>query len=154
MKNSWLKKYIIFLILLFTVFLGILLINKNKNLPNSNRTTSSPQAQSKTYETKTDTQGTIEVEVTPKVLSSKENSTFEVAINNHQVDLNYDLAKIAVLTDDKGNKYLPVSWSGKEGGHHSAGTLIFGPVLKDTKKIKFLIKDIEGVDRIFEWVLK
>ncbi|MCL5435422.1 MAG: hypothetical protein M1405_03470 [Patescibacteria group bacterium] len=151
MKNSWLKKYIIFLILLFIAFLGILLINKNKNLPNSNRATSSPQAQSKTYETKTDTQGTIEVEVTPKVLSSKENSTFEVAINNHQVDLNYDLAKIAVLTDDKGNKYLPVSWSGKEGGHHSAGILVFSRLSKDARSVKLTIISIAGVDRVFAW---
>lgn len=147
MSNSFVKKYLIFLLLVFILFLGYIFI-ANKSSQNQNV---SPN--NKTYETKNNSQGDIDVEVTPKILSSTQNSSFEVGINNHRVDLNYNLSKIAVLTDDKGKKYSPISWNGPEGGHHSNGILVFPPLSKDAKSVKLLLPKIGGIDRNFSWNL-
>ncbi len=151
MKSTFTKKYIIFLLLIFVIFAGFIFVNNNKTSQNQ-KTIQAPVA-NKTYETLSDDKNGISVETTPKSLSSKENVVFDVAINNHQVDLTYDLAKIAVLTDDKGNKYAPVSWSGPEGGHHSVGVLVFPPLSKDAKSINLLFPKVEGADRSFTWKL-
>ncbi len=147
MSNSFVKKYIVFLLLLFVLFISYIFIN-NKSSQSRNI-----NLDNKTFEAKDSGRGNIEVEVTPKILSSTQNSSFEVGINNHQVDLNYNLSKIAVLTDDKGNKYSPISWNGPEGGHHSNGILVFPPLSKDAKSVKLLLPKIGGVDRNFSWNL-
>lgn len=151
MRKSFVKTYIIFLILLFIFFVLVLVI-RNRNI-NTQANTSSQVTTIKNYEIKTDSQGTISVEVTPKILSKTDNSSFEVAINNHQVALNYDLAKIAVLTDDKGNKYSPISWNGPEGEHHSVGILVFSKLSNDTSSVSLFLPKIGGADRIFTWKL-
>lgn len=152
MKNSFIKKYVIFLILLFILFVGFILFNnRSKTLQKQN--ISQGPVTGKTYKTESDNQGSIDVEVTPKVLSTSLNSSFEVGINNHQVDLTYDLSKIAKLTDNKGNKYTPISWNGPEGGHHSNGVLVFPPISKDATSINLLLPKIGGVDRKFSWNL-
>ncbi len=147
MSNSFVKKYLIFLLLVFILFTGYIFI-ANKSSQNQ-----SLNLNNKTYETKNSSQGNIEVEVTPKILSSTQNSSFEVGINNHQVDLNYNLAKIAVLTDDKGKKYSPLSWNGPEGGHHSNGVLVFPPLSKNAKSVNLLLPKIGAIDRTFSWKL-
>ncbi|MCL4417005.1 MAG: hypothetical protein M1365_09960 [Actinobacteria bacterium] len=96
----------------------------------------------------------VTVEVTPIKLSLKENPEFVVVLSTHSVNLDKSLKEISVLEDDKGNIYNPISWNGGMGGHHLEGNLLFPPFSKDAKSIKLTIKQIGGVDRIFNWVLR
>lgn len=152
MKKSFVKTYIIFLILLFIFFIVFIML-KNGNKNSQSQSVTKPPIVANAYETKIDSKGNMGVEVTPKILSKTDNSSFEVSINNHQVNLNYNLAKIAVLTDDKGNKYTPISWNGPEGGHHSVGILVFPKLSKDVSSITLFLPKIGGVDRSFSWKL-
>ena len=84
---------------------------------------------------------------------------FNVAMNTHSVDLDqYDLGTLAVLRDDTGNEYPPVSWDSAAGGHHRSGTLTF-PVPDSvsqgkTKYIEMIIRDVAGIEeRVFKWEL-
>lgn len=104
--------------------------------------------------TQTSTEGAVIVKATPKTLASGSEAIFEVVFDTHSVDLNYDVAGIAQLTDDIGNTYQPVSWTGGKGGHHLEGILTFPDIAKSAKKITLTIQDIDNKDRIFEWNLK
>ncbi len=84
---------------------------------------------------------------------------FNVSMNTHSVDLDqYDLGKLAVLRDDTGNEYYPVSWDSAPGGHHRKGTLTFP--LPDSlsqekaKYVEIMIRDVAGVEkRVLKWEL-
>ncbi len=84
---------------------------------------------------------------------------FDVSMNTHSVDLDgYDLAELAVLHDDTGNEYYPVSWDSAAGGHHRRGTLTFP--LPDSvsqakaKYIEMMIRDVAGIEeRVLKWEL-
>ncbi len=64
-----------------------------------------------------------------------------------------DMAKAAVLKDENGKKYIPISWEGAPpGGHHRQGILKFGPLSPTPKKIKLVISGVGGIsERKFLW---
>ena len=116
----------------------------------------SPPNQKK-LETKTDEQASVTVEVTPLELSKEAKTwNFTVAFTTHSGNLDQDLTKVAVLTDDKGNVYQPTAWEGSPpGGHHRSGTLIFNSLNPTPKFIELKIKDVGGVpERSFKWNLE
>lgn len=82
---------------------------------------------------------------------------FDVAMNTHEVDLDqYDLGKLAVLRDDEGEEYSPVSWEADPGGHHRQGSLSFPlPDSLSQGKVKYvemIIRDVAGIDeRVLRW---
>ncbi len=84
---------------------------------------------------------------------------FDVAMNTHSVDLDqYDLGRLAVLRDDAGNEYNPVSWDSAAGGHHRQGTLTFP--LPDSlsqgtaKYVEVVIRDVADIaERVLKWEL-
>lgn len=84
---------------------------------------------------------------------------FDVSMNTHSVDLDqYNLGELAVLRDDTGNEYHPVSWDSAPGGHHRRGTLTFP--LPDsvsqgkTKYVEMMIRDVAGIEeRVLKWEL-
>ncbi len=84
---------------------------------------------------------------------------FNVSMNTHSVDLDqYDLGKLAVLQDDAGNEYHPVSWNSAPGGHHRRGTLAFpSPDSLSQGKVKYIeivIQDVAGIEeRVLKWEL-
>ncbi len=84
---------------------------------------------------------------------------FNVAMNTHSVDLDqYDLGELAVLRDDAGNKYYPISWDSAPGGHHRQGVLTFSiPDSLSQGKAKYLeivIQDVAGIEkRVLKWEL-
>lgn len=108
------------------------------------------------WETKADTQANIGVEVTPVELSGTSTAwTFDIAMNTHSGSLDADLTKIATLSDDSGNSYLPIKWEGDpEGGHHRSGLLSFKPITPMPKEITVKISGIGEVDRTFTWQIK
>lgn len=81
---------------------------------------------------------------------------FNVAMNTHSVDLDgYDLGELAVLRDDVGNEYQPVSWDSAPGGHHRQGRLIFPlPASMGQGQVKYVEIVIEDVADIEEMVLR
>lgn len=97
--------------------------------------------------------GGLSIEVKPIDFSFDTQAKFEITLDTHQGDLDFDLTKKAVLFDAENNKYLPLEWQGKSGGHHITGILVF-PMIKKTEKIKFIINDIYNVkEREFLWSL-
>ncbi len=84
---------------------------------------------------------------------------FDVSMNTHSVDLDqYDLGELAVLSDDMGNEYHPVSWDSAPGGHHRQGTLTF-PIpdslsQRKAKYVEIMIRDVAGIEkRVLKWEL-
>ncbi len=140
MENSK-EIYILFAVLALTLILGVYVIlgyvnGKDKPLDNSNLAN---------FQALTNNENNVEFQVTP--LSSSE---FQIAIDTHSVDLDFDLAEISMLYDDIGNEYKAIKWEGSEpGGHHRSGILKFPTVDKNAKLIKLVIKD--STAREFEW---
>lgn len=95
----------------------------------------------------------VSIEVTPKVVEKGKDPQFQITFNTHFVDLSFNVTKIAVLTDDKGNNYSVSNWDGSgAGGHHRNGLLSFNKPLADTKYIELVIKDVAGIpERKFRW---
>lgn len=94
---------------------------------------------------------TINVELRDDV---KERLAFDVVMDTHSVDLdNYDLKSLAVLRDDQGNEYRPVSWESAPGGHHRSGRLSF-PSQSQAQSVELIIRDVANVkQRTFRWQL-
>lgn len=107
------------------------------------------------FKSQTNNEGGISVEVTPIDFSDNKPVQFEISLNTHQGDLDFDLTKISALIDNNSQEYPPLEWQGGQGGHHLSGILTFPPVKKGTQTIKLILKDIYGVkERVFSWDLK
>jgi hypothetical protein len=100
-------------------------------------------------------QNAVTIEVEPLDFKLDEPVRFRVSFNTHQGDLNFDLTKISLLEDDRGNKFEPLRWEGTPpGGHHRKGILVFPGLKAQTKWIKLTIRDVYDVPkRVFEWKL-
>src|SRR3972149_2773217 len=94
------------LILLLVIVLGIgITAFVFFNLPDQTKTEIQTQQKSNNsvlYEKQTDEKVAVVVEATPISLMSEKNVSFTVTFTTHSGDLNYDIADIAKLTDDKG----------------------------------------------------
>jgi hypothetical protein len=107
------------------------------------------------YSPQTDDQASVEVEIIPVKLGTKESANvFAVSFNTHSVSLDYDFAKISVLKDDLGNFYSAVRWNGESGGHHLSGELVFPKIDAGAKSVQLEINGVGGVKRTFSWNLK
>ena len=111
--------------------------------------------ESNEYQTQTNSQASVSVEIMPKQLGLKQGrNIFEVSLDTHSVDLDFNFTKIIVLKDDLGNLYPALEWTGGQSGHHLSGDIIFPAISEQAKSIELQMNDINGVDRIFEWTLK
>jgi hypothetical protein len=101
--------------------------------------------------------GQVLVEVTPLNLAGPEEESlhFQVAMNTHSVDLDYDLDQLSVLRTDKGDEVQASRWDGGRGGHHVNGTLYFPTVdLEGAGWVEVVIRDVAGVpERVLRWEL-
>ena len=117
-----------------------------KNIINSN--SASQAYQQKKFETITSSKNNVEFSITP--LSASE---FEIYINTHSVQLDFNPEEISVLHDDLGNSYKPLKWDGSPpGSHHRNGILKFPDINKNAKSITLDITD--SARREFKWDLK
>lgn len=154
------KKIWIVLIIAPIVLVIVVVLNNLGGLPGLNKeeTPQQPNQQQENiskkgdFASKTDDQGEVSVKVSPKGLEVGKEAVFEVVLDTHFVPLDFDLTKISKLTDDQGNVYQPISWSGGSGGHHLSGTLSF-PQLPQTKFVEFSLSEINKIDRNFRWDL-
>ncbi|MEW6295241.1 MAG: hypothetical protein AB1467_03000 [Candidatus Diapherotrites archaeon] len=105
--------------------------------------------------TKTNNENEVSVDVTPIDFSFGSEVRFNIGLNTHTGSLDYDLTKISVLQDDKGNSFNPIKWEGPPpGGHHRTGILTFPKLGEKTSSIKLVIKGIYDVpERVFVWQL-
>lgn len=105
------------------------------------------------FETLSDTQGSVTVNVTPTLLSSKDLQwKFDVGFNTHSIELDQDITKISVLVDDQGKEYKPIRWEGAgPGGHHREGTLVFNQISPMPKSITLKILGVDAPVRSFVW---
>lgn len=129
--------FIVYSILVFALGIGIYTIySLAGNSPKTN------------FQTLTSDENNVEFHVTP--LAPNE---FQIAIDTHSVDLDFDLTKISTLHDNFGKDYYPMEWEGSEpGGHHRNGILRFPKINANARSIKLIIKD--STRREFEWSLK
>lgn len=117
--------------------------------------TSSAPGETASGLTQTNDEAMVTVEVTPLNLDdrSADALTFNVVLDTHSVDLNYDLKSISALNTDTGEIVQPTEWTGAPGGgHHKEGVLAF-PQLKDRgQSLTLVIKGIADVpERTFTW---
>ncbi|MBR9680394.1 MAG: hypothetical protein GOU98_01055 [Candidatus Altiarchaeota archaeon] len=104
--------------------------------------------------TKTNSENSLTIEITPIEFNFYEPIKFDVALNTHQGSLDYDMTKVSILEDAEGNTYQPISWEGSlSGGHHRSGILTF-PKLENTDRLELTIYGVYGVEeRIFTWAI-
>ena len=105
------------------------------------------------FETLSDTQGVVTVNVTPTLVSSKDLQwKFDVSFSTHSIELDQDITQISVLVDDKGKEYKPIRWEGSgPGGHHREGTLVFNQISPMPKSITLKILGVDAPVRSFVW---
>ncbi|TAL19272.1 hypothetical protein EPN90_03840 [Patescibacteria group bacterium] len=136
------------------IFLGALVAYGYSRPASTARTTVlAPPSETTIPKTISDSQGEVEVAVTPKNFAPDAPVwEFEVSLNTHSVELGEDLTKVSTLLGEQGREYQPLSWSGAPpGGHHREGILSFAP-LAGAKNIKLVIKGIGGIPaREFLW---
>jgi hypothetical protein len=99
----------------------------------------------------------VVVEVIPLNLDQPETTLhFQVSLNTHSVELDYDLTQLAVLRTDRGDEVTPLRWDGSRGGHHVSGVLYFPAVnLEGAQWIELVIREVAGVpERSFRWELE
>lgn len=82
----------------------------------------------------------------------------QVTMDTHSVNLDaYDLAKLAVLRNDRGETVLPASWEAPRGGHHRKGVLTFAvpaEFVAGTRFLELVVHDVAGVpERVLRWEL-
>ncbi len=141
----------------FLVLLLVFSIIFSASSKNSKQGQASPvptkETKMQTLETKTDSQGEVIVEVTPKKIEAGI-FEFEISMNTHSVALDEDMVAISKLIDDRGDEYSATAWEGDgPGGHHRSGLLKFESATSKPKSIKLIIDRIGGVERNFSWNL-
>jgi hypothetical protein len=106
--------------------------------------------------TRTNDEAMVLVEVTPLNLDDPVAATldFQIAMNTHSVDLNYDLISMASLQNDAGEEVQPTKWDAPLDGHHVNGTLSFPTIENRGSALTLILRGIAGVpQRKFEWKL-
>lgn len=102
--------------------------------------------QKSTKLTQTNNQGNVDVSVTPVVLAAGKPAKFDVEINNHVINLDFDMIKISSLSDDSGRSMGTPTWDGSPpGGHHRGGTLTFSTVPETPKSVTLTIKNVANI---------
>ena len=105
---------------------------------------------------RTNDAGGVRVVITPKAVTAKSDWEFTVTMDTHTKPLDDDLTKTAVLLDDGGRKYMPLSWQGdKPGGHHRKGVLRFPAPSGKIETFELQIQGLGGESkRVFQWTMK
>ena len=135
---------------------GFLVFYKPKPTSLPSQENSSVSETQQKWEPKIDDQASVTVTVTPTLLSEESREwKFDVVMSTHSVELDQDMTKVAILTDDSGKEYGPVRWEGAPtGGHHREGVLVFSPITPAPNSVELKITGIADTVRTFNWQLK
>ncbi len=156
MKNNKILIIVVFFIAVLAV-LFLLSRNKTASNPDSIQNPITSLGSQTGLEAKTNEEGPVKVDVTP--LDVSQNSKlwkFNIVLDTHTVELDYDLTKAVSLFDEQGKEYKAVNWEGPgPGGHHIEGNLIFNTITSLPKEIEIRILKVGDVAiRSFIWQLK
>lgn len=84
------------------------------------------------------------------VMAQPTESGFSLQFDTHTTELDFQIEKIAKLTDDLGTDYGEAVWEGAEpGGHHRQGSVKFTKAVD--LRAKRVTLTLEGLDVKFEW---
>lgn len=104
------------------------------------------------YSPKSDSQASVVVEVTPTDLSLRsDENVFYITFETHSVELDFEFNEIIVLTDNLGNKYSALEWTGNSGWHHVKGDIIFPKLEAGVSRVTLEITGVGGVMRSYDW---
>ena len=157
------NKIILFIGIIGVVVIGVILLLSAPDPHKYNQGSNSARVQTKTqpqttstkakFETLSDTQGAVTVDITPLTLSSNSQEwKFDVSLNTHSVTMDQDMTQVAVLVDDQGKEYKPIRWDGAgPGGHHREGVLVFRQINPMPKTFRLKILGIDAPLRSFVW---
>lgn len=108
------------------------------------------------YETKSNKQNRVRVDVRPVQLLPGKPAKFEIRMNTHSGDLSQDLVAACTLKDNSGREYHPTSWDGSPpGGHHRSGVLEFSELGEGAESITLVIREVANVpERVFNWSIE
>ncbi len=146
------------IIFISTVVAVGIIVSANKTNPTSSpqpppNTAKSSQAPTE-YSPQERSEANVTISVTPTKLAPNLPAQFNIDFNTHTVDLSFDPAKVAFLSDEDGKDYRQPIWEGAPaGGHHRSGTLTFTqPLGAQVKSATLTFTDIAGVPkRTFNW---
>ncbi|PIY80924.1 MAG: hypothetical protein COY80_00330 [Candidatus Pacebacteria bacterium CG_4_10_14_0_8_um_filter_42_14] len=110
-------------------------------------------AQNSGLSSQTKTMGVVEVAVKPVSVVSGKDVVFELLMNTHSVELNYDYMQIVTLTDEAGNSYKPTKWTGGNSGHHLEGELVFAALSQNSKELTLTLDGVDNKVESFSWQL-
>lgn len=144
--------FILILILTGAVVFGLSAKQKQGiSATTSSKTETNVQTSLGTSQTKT--MGAVEVEVKPVSVVSGKDVVFELSMNTHSVELNYDYMQIVTLTDEGGNSYKPTKWTGGNSGHHLEGELLFDAFPQNPKELTLTLEGVDNKTEAFFWQL-
>lgn len=105
------------------------------------------------YETRSNRENQVRVDVKPVQLASGQPVKFEVRMNTHSEPLEEDMVAVSSLKDNTGRVYQATAWQGSEpGGHHRQGVLEFPKLENNPESITLIIRKVARVpERTFEW---
>jgi hypothetical protein len=105
------------------------------------------------YETKSNRENRVRVDVKPIQLTPGRPAKFEVRMNTHSADLGQDMVAVSNLKDNLGREYMASGWQGSPpGGHHRKGVLEFPDLAENSESITLVIREIDDVpERTFNW---
>lgn len=144
--------FIILLVLAGVVVFGISAKQKQEASATTSPTIET-NVQASGISSQSKTMGAVEVEVKPVSIQPGKDIVFELSMNTHSVELNYDYTQIAMLADDSGNTYKPATWTGGNSGHHLSGQLIFTPLNGDPKQLTLTLEGVDNETEDFSWQL-
>jgi len=139
------KKFIFLVIILFLIFILVSSLSSLRPDRNASSIAFSPQ---------TNSEGEVDIKVTPVTLIPNQKPSFKISFDTHSVELDSDIPQNSVLTDNN-NSFSNPSWEGSPpGGHHRSGILTFNKPLKKTESISLVLKNISNIqERKFTWNL-
>lgn len=106
---------------------------------------------------RTNDEASVRVVVTPKTLTAGAAAwDFEVIMDTHTKPLTDDLLRVAVMIDENGRRYAPLSWQGDgPGGHHRKGILRFPAPGEQPKAVELHVTGVGGTGKsVFRWELE
>lgn len=148
------KRLIIVFIVLVVGGLSVVVFNRDKTvaLPDTS-SVSTPVLDNQTYQSQALRFGAVDVEVVPKNLRVGEEIVFELSLNTHSVELDYEYTSIASLQDNLGGNYKTLNWDGGENGHHIKGQLTFESLKDGLESVSLELSGIDNQTNIFTWEL-
>jgi hypothetical protein len=157
--SNRLKDYVPLLVISGAVVIALFISSRNNEpAPTTNNVAAPVEERSANagYESQIDSQGIINVTVTPLQLGAESSEwKFNIVLDTHSGSLDEDMLASAVLVDDNNKQYRPTNWEGAPpGGHHREGVLTFMPSILLSQAVQLKIVNVGVPERNFTWTLK